>query len=212
MSPRDLTKLVIRRPGDVYAFRYHHTDVVAYHPDGRLVIRPWDSQSTVYFARCLVPGYLQIDGSSGTRNRDAYFTVNNCRTRSEFVVDTHKQQLLTDTLEVGYRVVRISQKDGEYTALARRFIEMRALHEAVRGIKRSTYIDSSPPCAQWRAMAQRIDTEWHDVYCELEYYSNESLLTAGLILDRAIVREPIKFGEPVKRTKYSHLWKIVEDR
>ena len=61
-------------------------------------------------------------------------------------------------------------------------------------------------------MAQRIDTEWHDVYCELKYYSNESMLTAGLILDRTIVREPIKFGEPVKRTKYSHLWNIVEDR
>jgi len=113
---------------------------------------------------------------------------------------------------VDYRVIRVSQKGGEYTALARRFIEMRALHEAVCGIKRSTYIDSSPPCAQWRAMAQYMDTKWHDVYCELKYYSNESLLTAGLILDRAIVREPIKFGEPVKRTKYSRLWKIVEDR
>ena len=145
---RDPSKLVIRRPDDVYAFRYHYTDVVTYHPDGRLVIRPWESQSTVFFARCLVPGYLQIDGSSGTHHRKPYFTVNNCRTRSEFVVDTHTKQLLTDTLEVHYRVVRVSRKGGEYTALARRFIEMRALHEAVCGTKRSTYIDSSPPCAQ----------------------------------------------------------------
>lgn len=209
--PNDLSKLVARHPGEVYTFRYHQTDVVAYHPDGRLVIKPWASTSTALFARRLCPSYLNIEGSSGTRHGNAYFQVNNCRTKSEFVVDTHKEQLLPETLEVDYRVIRVSQRGGEYTALARKFVELRAAHEALIGAKPWRHASSIPLC-EWRWAARRVESDWLSVLNDFKHRYDDAIITAGLILDRAIVREPIPFGEPVKRTKYSHLWQIVEDR
>lgn len=208
---RDLSKLVIRHPGEAYAFRYHQTDVVTYHPDGRLVIKPWQSTSTALFARRLCPSYLNIEGSSGTRHRNAYFQVNNCRTRSEFVVDTFKERLLPETLEVDYRVIRVSNKDGEYTKLARRFIELRTAHETLAGAK--PWRHSGPiPVNEWRWAARRVESDWLSLLYDFKHRFDDDLVLAGLILDRAIVREPILFGEPVKRTKYSHLWQVVEDR
>ncbi len=208
---RDLSKLVIRHPGEAYAFRYHRTDVVTYHPDGRLTIRPWSSLSTVLFARRLCPSYLSIKGSSDPRRGYAYFQVNNCRTKSEFVVDTFEERLLPETLEVDYHVIRVSQRGGEYTARARKFVEIRALHEAVTDTHPQRWPEPVP-LYEWRQAAKHAELEWQTIYDDLSHFADDAIITAGLILDRAIVRKPIPFGEPVKRTKYSHLWQVVEDR
>lgn len=209
---RDQSKWVIRRPGDVFAFRYHRTDVVTYHPDGRLVIKPYSSTSTVLFASRLTPSYLTISGSSGTRRTRASFRVNNCTTRTEFVVDTHTQQLRTQDLVREYVVKRVSQKGGLYTALARRFIMLRDAHLAVIGEPKHVLVSPGPPVELWRETAEEVDSEWPSAFLRFEHYSDDTILAAGLILDRALVREPLPFGEPPKRTKYSHLWQIVEDR
>lgn len=53
---RRMKHFVIRQKanGDV-ACRYHSTDVVTFHPDGTLTVKPWNSLSTDIFARRMLP-------------------------------------------------------------------------------------------------------------------------------------------------------------
>lgn len=44
----------LKANGDI-ALRLHTTDVVTYHPDGSVTLRPWSSRSTDEFARALIP-------------------------------------------------------------------------------------------------------------------------------------------------------------
>lgn len=48
------TRMIFAKNGDI-RLRYHDTDVVAYRPDGTVVVTPWDSMSTDTFYRRVGP-------------------------------------------------------------------------------------------------------------------------------------------------------------
>ena len=52
----------VRMVSDGIAFRYHHTDVITWHPDGSYTYDPWTSRSTCTFFNQLNPDYLTRDG------------------------------------------------------------------------------------------------------------------------------------------------------
>jgi len=62
---RDTSKIIRHDSAGDIRIRYHHTDVVTYKPDGRVVVQPYDSVNTVAFADRVLPNGVVARSTGG---------------------------------------------------------------------------------------------------------------------------------------------------
>lgn len=203
---RDTSKLVTKTADGEVRFRYHHTDLVEWRPD-RLIVRTYDSQSSVIFTNCfLPPGMLarSIGGEMYIMHKGLAYQA-----ADRHLLFKYDGQWSVDEDTVARFTTEVVDKKKAYRVrkVVQPFVDWReSMQRLGVPISHPRRVSTYDAMISLKTSIERgvvPEEHYRQLAASINLAPGTDLMCEAYVLGGAVVKQTAELGTPRKRTKYA---------